>query len=53
MRLMAALSVPVDEWETIDDAPATITPGGTMVCGDEALYVLPGGGSTAFWAFKE
>ena len=45
--------IPTDAWESIEDAPETVTHGGTMVSVDEALYLLPGGTSTLFWALKE
>jgi hypothetical protein len=45
--------IPDDGWESIEDAPGEISRGGTMACGDEALYVLQGGMSTEFWVLKE
>jgi len=44
--------IPGDSWEPITDIPVEMKAGGTMVCADEALYLLPGGGSTDLWIFK-
>ena len=41
-----------DTWESMPDIPVDMMAGASMVCANEALYVLPGGGSTDFWIFK-
>jgi len=41
-----------DEWKTLEDTPGAVDSGGALASDGEAVYALPGGGSTEFWAFK-
>ena len=45
--------IPGDSWESIADIPLEMKRGGTMVSDGEALYLLPGGGSTDMWVFRK
>ncbi|MFH1689200.1 MAG: hypothetical protein ABIE42_03050 [Candidatus Eisenbacteria bacterium] len=45
--------IPTDEWEQLDNLPATLYRGAATVFADNALYAVPGEYLMDFWVYKE